>query len=335
MGSLIRSTNMRGYADLVRGLGGDPEMFLARFKIPADVELQDDAFVRVDSLVLLLEATAGELDCPDLGLRLSRSQGLAILGPIAVIARNSSTVQEAFEAISQYFYVHSPALRLQVVAGNQADTVRFDYQMDELPLSELRQGYELSLANGARIIELLGGPDARMARASFRHEQLGPAASYSDAFGCEVLFGQGWSGFDLAAELASRPIDNADSETRRIAAKYLEAQPLPSDTSIESSVAELTRRLLPTGHCTADSIAEELRMHPRTLQRRLVLDGTTFQAILDRERRRLAAHYLSEPELQLNQITRLLGYSEQSTLNRSFRRWFGTSPARYRANLSR
>ena len=34
MGSLIRATNLWGYPELVRELGGDPEAFLARFHIP-------------------------------------------------------------------------------------------------------------------------------------------------------------------------------------------------------------------------------------------------------------------------------------------------------------
>ena len=40
----------------------------------------------------MLDASAAELDCPDFGLRLSRWQGLDILGPIAVIARNAATL---------------------------------------------------------------------------------------------------------------------------------------------------------------------------------------------------------------------------------------------------
>ena len=37
MGSLIRSSVLWGYDDLVRELGGDPERFLSRFAIPPDI----------------------------------------------------------------------------------------------------------------------------------------------------------------------------------------------------------------------------------------------------------------------------------------------------------
>ena len=89
MGSLIRASAMWGYPELVRELGGDPAAFLARFSIPAGAEHQEDAFISFASLTRMLEATAEELRCPDFGLRLSGRQGLDILGPIAVIARNA------------------------------------------------------------------------------------------------------------------------------------------------------------------------------------------------------------------------------------------------------
>jgi len=74
-------------------------------------------------------------------------------------------------------------------------------------------------------------------------------------------------------------------------------------------------------------------MHPRTLQRRVREEGTTFEAIKDQARRDLAQRYLSQPDLPLTQITALLGYSEQSAFGRSCRRWFDMTPRQERARL--
>ncbi len=48
---------------------------------------------------------------------------------------------------------------------------------------------------------------------------------------------------------------------------------LPSTATLSERVAELTRRLLPTGQCSVEAIADQLAMHPRTLQRRLADRG--------------------------------------------------------------
>jgi AraC-like DNA-binding protein len=88
--------------------------------------------------------------------------------------------------------------------------------------------------------------------------------------------------------------------------------------------------LLPTGHADAATVADQLRLHPRTLQRRLAGEGVTFAALLERERQAQAARLLTQPDLQLGQVAGLLGYSEQSAFNRAFRRWYGVPPGRYR-----
>jgi AraC-like DNA-binding protein len=329
MGHLLRATAMLGYPELVAELGGDPGAFLSRFHIPAGAEHQPDAFISFEGFARMLEATADELDCPDFGLRLSRWQGLEVLGPIAVIARNAHTVLDGVEAIARYLYIHSPALRLS--ARQHTDTgIEYAYEATEPGIPYTLQGNELSMAIAVRILHLLAGPQARPRAVFFPHTQQGPNAAYRDALGCPVHFGQTWCGFEVSAQLADRRIDNADPETRRIATKYLDATYLPSTAPMAQRVAELTRRLLPTGQCSADAIAAELTMHPRTLQRRLAIEGTRCQDIIDSERRDQAARYLGEPGLHLGQIAGLLGYTEQSALNRSCRRWFGKTPRQYR-----
>jgi AraC-like DNA-binding protein len=333
VGSLIRSTVLWGYGDLVRELGGDPESFLSRFGIPSGIEHEEDAFISFDAYVRMLEISADDLRCPDFGLRLSRWQGLDILGPIAVIARNAQTLLGGLEAIARYLYVHSPALKLTLVPRTAETGLRFIYGWSEPGLPDVVQGYELSLGIVVRIIRLLGGPEARPTAISFTHEQQGSADAYTEALGCPVRFRQAWCGFELAPRLADRRIESADPETRRIAAKYLEFQYLPRTTSLSERVAELIRRLLPTGECSVDAIASHLAMHPRTLYRRLATEGWRCHDLIERERRAQAAKYLAEPGLRLNQIAGLLGYAEQSALNRSCRRWFGKTPRQYQGDL--
>lgn len=335
MSSLLRATNLWGYADLVRQLGGDPGPLLARYRIHPGIEHVEDAFVSFAAFARMLETTAEELGCPDFGLRLAQWQGLDILGPVAVIARNAETVRSAFDEIARYLYVHSPALRLaQAHPGD--DGVRpggqtFHFTVVEPGLPYLPQAHELTLANGNRIIRLLGGDDARPRLVAFRHPRQGPESAYAETFGCELAFSRPWCGMELTDALAGQRLDNADPETRRLVARYLEASYLPDEAGLAPRVADLVRRLLPTGQCGAAGVADELGLHPRTLQRRLAAEGTSFHAILEAERRDQAARLLAQAGLQLNQVAGLLGYAEQSTFNRSFRRWYDTTPGRFRA----
>ncbi|WP_040320043.1 AraC family transcriptional regulator [Aeromicrobium marinum] len=330
MGSLLRASALWGYDELVTQLGGDPAALRSRFGIEPGVETQPEGFVSVRGYVRLLETTAAELDCPDLGLRLSGWQGLDMLGPVAVIARNNPTVQEALGAIARYLYAHSPALRMEAFAG-EGPHLRFEYEVDEPFLDDLRQSYEVSMGIVVQILRLLGGSGP--IAVSFTHQQTAPDAAYERVLGCPVRFGQAWCGFEVSPELAARPIDTAHPETQRIAVMYLESRYPVGTATLAERTSELARRLLMTGSCTIDSIADQLNLHPRTLQRQLAREGVRCQDLIESARKDQAAHYLAQPGLHLSQVAALLGYAEQSSLNRSCRRWFGQTPSQVRAGL--
>jgi AraC-like DNA-binding protein len=95
-------------------------------------------------------------------------------------------------------------------------------------------------------------------------------------------------------------------------------------------VRTIVRQLLPTGAATLEVVAEQFHLHPKTLQRRLADENTTFAALVDQVRKDAADRYLRTTGISLSHLARELGYAEQSVLTRSCKRWFGTGPASYR-----
>jgi AraC-like DNA-binding protein len=79
------------------------------------------------------------------------------------------------------------------------------------------------------------------------------------------------------------------------------------------------------------SVAEDLGLAPRTLQRKLADAGSSFQQVLDEARFALARDYLRQPGLSLVDIAFLLGYQEQSAFTHAFREWSGMNPGAWRA----
>jgi AraC-like DNA-binding protein len=112
-------------------------------------------------------------------------------------------------------------------------------------------------------------------------------------------------------------------------------QELPTSQSpLQIQVRRTITALLGTGACNDRQVASALYINPRTLQRRLQDEGTSFEQIRDDVRRDLAQSYLSHPDVPLAQVSALLDYSEQSVLGRSCQRWFHTTPRKLRADLS-
>jgi AraC-like DNA-binding protein len=69
---------------------------------------------------------------------------------------------------------------------------------------------------------------------------------------------------------------------------------------------------------------------PRTLQRRLREEGTTFLGLLEETQRALAEFYLRRPEVAICEVSYLTGFSQPSAFHRAFRRWTGLTPGEFR-----
>jgi AraC-like DNA-binding protein len=95
-------------------------------------------------------------------------------------------------------------------------------------------------------------------------------------------------------------------------------------------VRRLIAEHLPSGDATLDVVAADLFYSRRKLQRLLHPHGTTFKELVNSIRRELALQYVQNKDMELIEIAFLLGFSEQSTFSRSFKRWTGTSPSEYR-----
>ena len=80
----------------------------------------------------------------------------------------------------------------------------------------------------------------------------------------------------------------------------------------------------------APGVARTLFVSTRTLHRRLAAAGVTFRQVVEEVRAQLAMDYLSKGA-SLSQVAFLLGFSEQSSFNRAFRRWTGMTPGRWRS----
>jgi len=251
--------------------------------------------------------------------------------------RSSANVLEALNSIARYLCLHCPALHLKIdiesEIHNGLAVMVFDIR--DATIKRTDQSYELSLANGMQILKLLGAGRLQPQRIYFKHQQLSSSRAYQDTFGCDVYFDQPWCGVFLPIEGLTHSLSSADYQTWQLAERYLESRFVPNTSSISLQVTELIRSLLPTHQCNSATIAEQLSMHKRTLQRRLLKEGVSYEKLLDSERRDQAQKYLRQADMRFDHIAGLLGYSEQSVFNRACRKWFGKTPSVYRRELHR
>jgi len=73
--------------------------------------------------------------------------------------------------------------------------------------------------------------------------------------------------------------------------------------------------------------ARGLKASRRTVQRRLLQEGTSYQMVLDAVRRDLAMRLIKLQRLSIVEIAYWLGFSDSSAFRRTFKRWTGLPPA--------
>lgn len=335
MTDVVRAAGLRGFPELVRKLGGDPEVLLRRHRVPTALS-DEDALLPAHKLVRLLEDAAHALNCPDFGLQLAQTQDISILGPVAVAIQNSPTIGEALQIASRYLFVHNQGLSFNPVFGRhaQADLAELRYEVLTAGLPPARQSFDLMIGGGHRFMSLLGGDRYRLMAAHLPHSPIAPASVYQRFFGVKVLFDQPTASLVVSRDMFDAPLPQANATLRGLATSYLETNFNAKRKSVLPRVRLAIRGALGTPQVGLEKIADGLAMHPRTLQRHLADEGATFEAIRDAVTQEAALRYLGTSRLPLSEVSARLGLSEQSALTRSCKRWFGESPSAVRRRLS-
>ncbi len=81
--------------------------------------------------------------------------------------------------------------------------------------------------------------------------------------------------------------------------------------------------------------AERLHVSPRTLQRRLADEASSYNQLLDDVRKQLALEYVIAPKASATDIALRLGFSDTGSFGRCFKRWTGQSYSGYRRSRTR
>ena len=78
------------------------------------------------------------------------------------------------------------------------------------------------------------------------------------------------------------------------------------------------------------AVAAELGVHPRTLRRRLAVEGQTFERLRDRVRYAVAREMLEFTKIPISEISAFLAFASPGVFSAAFRRWSKMSPSTWR-----
>ncbi|MET0386875.1 MAG: AraC family transcriptional regulator ligand-binding domain-containing protein [Polyangiales bacterium] len=326
----IAGYHLRGMLQGFRRLGLDTDALLRQAQIESSILQNPEVrFDEAQVLALWMNAEASYAQ-PGFGLTLALHIPFGGLELVDYLVATCSSVGTGLECLDHHARLCASGFYFRIEEGGRESPGKLLYL-------EHRHGIELLPRS---LVEYLGSMVITRLRAFcgpyfqplFRLRQApeGPSAAYRDAYGRAPELGAGDVLFVTDAQWKlENPRRDPTLGTLLHAHARDVCERLP-EADFESRVRSAIVEALHLGRTSIQHVGARLALSPRTLQRRLEENGTTFQAVFDAVRNEFAVHYLSSTQLSLTEISHLLAYTDPSTFGRAFRRWTGTSPAEFR-----
>jgi AraC-like DNA-binding protein len=296
---------------------------------------QELGWIPYASHARLLEVGARKLKDLYYGLNAVQRTDPRDFGALAYVGMSSKTLEEALLNCERYLKVLTEAWSFDFIIKDRAAIVRF------IPARKEFEHYPQAAEAGVRLFIhayqfFLSKPLAPL-EVSLVHEMKPSTkkAQYESLLGCTVKFGQKHNQIILDRSALLLPIRTADDRLLKILRSHCEQtlkQQKLQQTDLVTRIRQTIVYLLSSGRAKAKHVAIELGMTERTLHRRLADEGTTFGEIHEKLCSSLANKYIKEKNLSLQQVSFLLGYSNQSAFGVAFKRWTGSTPNEVRAS---
>jgi AraC-like DNA-binding protein len=270
---------------------------------------------------------------------LGESFAFEFLPELETFLTTSTTPREALRAVGWASELINPLMRLTLKEQGDEARVVLDFEIDlltvEPPVSFVAEATLLGLRNiGRRLI----GSNLPLRRVNWRHQRPAYAAEYERLFGVPNHFDQPETALVFDRQALDWRLQGAFPELHKQAEALVEqrvhdgrqaAAGGPPATLHEQIEQLLTQRpeLMAGG---VDTVAAELGLHLRTLQRRLKDEDHVYADIQAGVREHLARQWLAEARLDIETIALKLGYSDRRAFTNAFKRWTGSPPSQYR-----
>ena len=282
----------------------------------------------------LLDCAAEAIEDTAFGLHLAEETDPRTVGIIFYAMSAAENLSEALALLDRYSRIANEAVRMRRTTTPEGLAVEIGFVGLPRPLG--RQGAEFLMAVMLRALRELAGRKVRPIRAAFAHARNADLPEFVRFFGCPVEFGRAANEgvasdlLDFSNVTVTAPLLTADRKLLKALEPFCDMaakeRRTASDT-LRAAVEKEAEKLLPHGKAQKPIIAKALGMSARTFSRRLSVEGTTYEDVVDGLRRSLALQYLKEPGMSLSQIAWLLGYEGSTSFNHAFRRWTGRSPS--------
>lgn len=316
-----------GWGLIMSDAGISTAHVLRRAGLPGDLLTSGVKKISADQYFALWTAVEDEVGDPNLPLLVARVLTLEAFDPPLFAASCSRNLNVAARRIAQHKRLIGP-MRISVTQSEIETTLELIWPHDAQPPYALSMTDLVFWVAFARLATRHPIRPVRVTTPTPPEDQK----AYMEYLGVMVEEDPGFT-VVFSAQDAARPFLTANDRMWDFFEPELgrRLSELEAGTSVGERVRASLLELLPAGDASMETVAHELAMSTRTLQRRLRGEGTSFQEMLNATRESLARHYLENSDMSAGEISFLLGYDDPRSFYRAFQAWTGQTPQVARA----
>lgn len=328
--SWVRGSVVSAVVDEFTRLGGDSQAILVQYGLSAAFLRDPQAHVSLAKYAAMYEDMAERLGDPLLGARLGLATRPVDLGPAGMVMARSRSVYGALERLTRFLTSFQPGTHASLSESD--GTLLWAYRIRDPAIWPRRQDAEYTMSSLVRLIRAAFMNDWRPLLIQFEHSpgSIAEARRLEHLLGgCPIQFEAASNALILPGAEARISVREEDPDLIAILERYLGDLSAiePNHVSWTDRVMSLVTTYLGRQPVTLQSLAADLAVSPRSLQRHLANEGATLRELVRSYRQEIAEQHLQAGTLRLGNLAEALGYTDGTTFWRAHRNWKGCSPS--------
>lgn len=299
-----------------------------------DYELhKDHGFVPFDIVSSMFDWAATLTGDEYIGLHVGEKTQARHWGKLGYLILTGDNGLESIQYIQRYTQLITNVMDVVFEGGDaeQGDIIcRFEMKPEQVS----RHACEYFLSAVYSLSKVFSDNKLLFRSLSFKHALPVDKKPIEESLQCRCEFSASENKVVAYREILRFSSSYRDPRMKKILRNHAESviKSLSQDDEIIDNIRNYVIDKITEGAPTLKRVAQAFQMNERSLQRTLAKHELTFQELVDELRMKLAKSYIRE-EYTFLDTALLLGYAEQSSFHRAFKRWTGMSPAQYRKGL--
>lgn len=316
----IHLKHMMNYA-MIRGV---PEAQMLEL-IPCSIDefQSEEATVQPKIFYAVFSFINQQLKDKFLGIRAGRYLNMKALGLIYQISLEATTIEEAFFYLNDYLDTTFPIIEIKTQESNRMVSIQLHIENNQDVINRIILENMLMIMQ--RELQIMTGKGTQIELFSPFHlpkypDSWNPGDNYSLQFKSTVL----------QAALKDKSRMHLDI----LIPEYLSLiEGYSADASFVNKVKIAALNLSKPELPDQKTVAQVFNITPRTLQRRLSAEETTFRDIINELKQMISDMLLRHKPFSIGDISFVLGYSEPAAFIHTFKKWHGIPPQEARKRL--